>query len=317
MSPAAGHAADRPNTFVDFTLDRAAEFREDAAWLAAHEAAPDARFVGLDADHRIPVDPPSGTICWLDAKARARRFADAPASLLGVRAGHPWFLLPPTVDMRQAFTDAGASWISLREAGAILHPFDAGLAAYASALIQWQSVTRFCATCGGALEPAASGHRARCINPECGRLHFPRTDPAIIVIVEHAGACLLGRQASWPVGRYSTLAGFVEAGESLEAAVRREVAEETGVEVASCHYHSSQPWPFPASLMLGFTARARDRDIILRDGELEDARWFTPQDIVAGVREGSLRLSSPVSVSWHLLADWMRERADIDLAPLG
>jgi NAD+ diphosphatase len=142
-------------------------------------------------------------------------------------------------------------------------------------------------------------------------------DPAIIVIVEHAGACLLGRQASWPVGRYSTLAGFVEAGESLEAAVRREVAEETGVEVASCHYHSSQPWPFPASLMLGFTACTRGREITLRDGELADARWFTPQDIVAGVNDGSLHLSSPVSISWHLLADWMRERADIDLAQLG
>ena len=136
------------------------------------------------------------------------------------------------------------------------------------------------------------------------------------MLVEHDGACLLGRQASWPRGRYSTLAGFVEPGESLEDAVRREVAEESGVLVDTVHYHSSQPWPMPASLMIGFIATAASRRIILRDRELEDARWFTPQQIVDGLADGSFLPSMPLSVSYQLLAYWLRERAGQDLDQL-
>ena len=156
-------------------------------------------------------------------------------------------------------------------------------------------------------------HRARCTNPVCSHLHFPRTDAAIIVIVEHKGACLLGRQASWPKGRYSTLAGFIEPGEALEDAVRREVAEESGVIVGDVHYHSSQPWPMPASLMVGFTATAISSEIRLRDGELEDARWFTPQQIIDGLADGSLGTPTRLSVSYQLLSHWLRERAGLDL----
>ena len=152
---------------------------------------------------------------------------------------------------------------------------EAGLFAYAKGLAHWQRETRHCSYCGAPLQLVAAGHRAKCSNADCGRLHFPRTDAAMIVIVEHEGACLLGRQASWPPGRYSTLAGFVEPGESLEDAVRREVAEEAGVVVDQVHYHSSQPWPMPASLMVGFIANATGRAIDLRDRELEEARWFT------------------------------------------
>ena len=132
---------------------------------------------------------------------------------------------------------------------------EAGLFAYAKGLAHWQRETRYCAHCGAPLQLVASGHRAQCTNADCGRMHFPRTDAAVIMLVEHDGACLLGRQAGWPVGRYSTLAGFVEPGEALEDAVRREVAEEAGVVVDEVRYHSSQPWPMPASLMIGFPPR--------------------------------------------------------------
>jgi NAD+ diphosphatase len=162
----------------------------------------------------------------------------------------------------------------------------------------------------------SSGHRAQCTNPTCGRLHFPRTDAAIIVIVEYEGACLLGRQAGWPPGRYSTLAGFIEPGEALEDAVRREVAEESGVIVGDVHYHSSQPWPLPASLMVGFTANAISPAIRLRDGELEDARWFTPQQIVDGLADGTLATPTRLSVSYQLISHWLRERAGLDLDSL-
>ena len=142
----------------------------------------------------------------------------------------------------------------------------------------------------------------RCSRAGCGTEHFPRLDPAIIVLVTSADGerALLGRQAAWPAGRYSTIAGFVEPGESLEAAVIREVEEETGVRVGDVRYDSSQPWPFPSSLMLGFSAVARTHEITLRDGELEDARWFSRADIAAG----NPALPPPGAISARLIDAW-------------
>ena len=236
-------------------------------------------------------------------------------SLLGMREGRAYFAL-----RLQPAQDASLvpQWpvrrIDLRSAGHCLNPFDVGLFAYASALSHWQQLHRYCNQCGGPLMLIAAGHRARC--QSCGHLHFPRTDPAIIVIVEHEGACLLGRQAHWEQRRYSALAGFVEPGEALEDAVRREVAEEAGVQVVDCDYYASQPWPFPASLMLAFSARAAGRRIQLRDGELEDARWFTPAQIVRELASEQLRLPAPISVSWRLLEHWLRQRGGIELGDL-
>ena len=291
------------NTFAALGLERAAEHRDDAAWLAAQRSSPQARFVVFDAEGRAPVRGDRLQFLLADAIA-----PEAPASLLGLDEGAPVFLVR---DPAAAETFGSAEWIGLREAGVRLPPADAGLLAYARGLANWQQATRFCSSCGAALNLVSAGHRAAC--SQCQRLHFPRTDPAIIVIVEHGDACLLGRQALWRAHQYSTLAGFVEPGESLEDAVRREVREEAGVEVLDCDYHSSQPWPFPASLMLGFTATARAREIHLADGELEDARWFTARQIVDGVRHGTLRASSPLSISYRLLQHWLYARAGIEL----
>jgi NAD+ diphosphatase len=291
------------NTFAALALERAAEFRDDAQWLAARRASSNARFVAFDAEGRAPVR--ADRLLCLSADAVAQ---DARASLLGLDGDAPVFLLRDAVGA--GALDA-AEWIGLREAGVRLPAADAGLLAYARGLANWQAGMRFCNACGNALELISAGHRAAC--SQCERLHFPRTDPAIIVIVEHEGACLLGRQALWRPSQYSTLAGFVEPGESLEDAVRREVREEAGIEVLDCDYHSSQPWPFPASLMLGFTAVARAREIRLNDGELEDARWFTVRQIVDDVRSGALRPSSPLSISYRLLEHWLRTRADLEL----
>ncbi len=252
-------------------------------------------------------------LCWLDPGACSTHFDRLQATLLGVADGRPYFLLAAEQPLERLDAVPGARRIGLREAGRRLDATEAGLFAYAKGLAHWQRETRYCARCGSALRLLASGHRAQCTSPACARLHFPRTDAAIIVIVEHDGACLLGRQAGWPAGRWSTLAGFVEPGESLEDAVRREVAEESGVQVDQVHYHSSQPWPLPASLMVGFTATAHSREICLRDGELEEAGWFTPQAIAAGLADGSFATPTPLSVSYHLLAHWLRERAGMDL----
>jgi NAD+ diphosphatase len=218
--------------------------------------------------------------------------------------------------MNELESALGARRASLRSAGLLLAADEAGLFAYAKGLSHWQRETRFCSHCGAALLLVAAGHRAQCTNADCARLHFPRTDAAVIMLVEHDGACLLGRQAGWPPGRYSTLAGFIEPGDALEDAVRREVAEEAGVIVDEVRYHSSQPWPMPASLMVGFIATARSRHIAKRDHELEDARWFTPQQIVDGIADGSFGPSTRLSISFQLLAHWLQCRAGIDLGAL-
>ena len=165
-----------------------------------------------------------------------------------------------------------------------------------------QTVVDLGSGCGfgtGAIAEQA-GHVMRCSDGACGATWFPRVDPAIIVLVTDGERALLGRQAAWPAGRYSTLAGFVEPGESLEDTVHREVFEETGVRLAGIEYHSSQPWPFPSSLMLGFTAMAASTDIRVDDDELEDARWFSRDDITAG----RVVLPPPTSVSFQLISSW-------------
>lgn len=286
--------------------------RDDAAWLAASETSTAARFIVLDESSALLVRDDDVSPCCLDAVQRAHWLGAAPAHLLGVQGGTPWFVLrageATAVRMDAAL---GTRRLRLRDAGLCLDAFFAGLFAYAAGLLQWHVNARYCGRCGAPLRLASGGHRADC--SACGLAQFPRTDAAIIVIVEHAGACLLARGAGWAEKRYSALAGFVEPGETLEHAVCREVDEEAGVAIADVRYHSSQPWPFPASLMIGFTATARDREITLRDGELADARWFTPDQLAAAVRADEVRLSSPLSVSYRLLEYWLAQRGGMSL----
>ncbi|WP_114240226.1 NAD(+) diphosphatase [Dyella sp. C9] len=310
----------RLNTFAGLShvLDRVAERRDESMWVNELAASDEARYLLIDPLGDTYLWPERDALRWLDAAERERWLGELKASFLGFAHGRPHFLLALDDSDRAAELEAvlGARRGSLRTVGLHLAADEAGLFAYGKGLAHWQRETRHCAYCGSPVVLVASGHRAQCTNNDCGRMHFPRTDAAVIVIVEHDGACLLGRQAGWPKGRYSTLAGFVEPGEALEDAVRREVAEESGVIVGEVHYHSSQPWPLPQSLMVGFTARAVSPDIRLRDHELEDARWFTPQDIVHGLADGSFLPSMPLSVSYHLLSDWLRRQAGLDLDAL-
>jgi NAD+ diphosphatase len=195
--------------------------------------------------------------------------------------------------------DGGSQARTLRDVGAVLGDRDAGLLTHAVGLANWHAAHPRCSRCGAATDVARGGSVRRC--PEDGSEHFPRTDPAVIVLVSDGKRALLGRQAVWPAGRYSTLAGFVEPGESAEQAVVREVLEETDVLVRDVRYVASQPWPFPASLMLGYTATC-DPDAVAeaRDGELEDVRWFAPSDITASV------LPPPVSIAHLLITDWVK-----------
>ncbi len=304
----------RNNVFSGLALDRCSEQRHDDAWIAAQLEHGSARFLLVRPDGQAAVTAAGSALCLLDGgQCRDLRDRCVP-SFLG-RDGNavPYFALAPTFEEAEVVARAGAAdFLDLRRAGLALPAFEAGLFAYARALTHWQSRTRWCGACGSALQLEWSGHRARCPDPACGLEHYPRTDPAIIVIVTWRDACLLGRQPTWPPGRWSTLAGFVEPGETLEDAVRREVLEEAGVQVVDCDYHSSQPWPFPASLMLGFTACADDPAIAV-GAELAEARWFEVDEFVGGLRSGELALPPRLSVSYRLIEHWLREAGGLEL----
>ncbi len=281
-------------------LDRAAHLRQDPAWFAVALANQGSRYLPVWNSRNLITtgDAPGAALLELSAVPEARR-NDADLILLGRLGAADVFAFeivatePPQLAANTRFED-------LRMVAALLSPEDAGLLGYARGMISWRARHRFCGTCGWATLAAKGGHMRVCTNPACRHEQFPRTDPAIIVLVSDGERALLGRQATWPAGRYSTIAGFVEPGESLEDAVAREVFEETGIEVDQIEYHSSQPWPFPASLMLGFTAHARTTEIQRRDDELEDARWFTRADLASG-----WPLVPPgVSISFRLIEHW-------------
>ena len=272
------------------TVDRDAGLRESDADLA--EAWTRALVLVLDDEGRALVD---GTDLVLIAPDEA---PDGDRLYLGSLAGQGFFAvrgeLPRTLGIQRK---------NLRDVGALLSDRDAGLMVHAVALANWHAAHPCCARCGGPTTSARGGAVRRC--DADGSEHFPRTDPAMIVLVTDGGArCVLGRQAIWPAGRYSTLAGFVEPGESAEQAVAREVMEETGIDVTDVVYRGSQPWPFPASLMLGFRAIcAPDAAPVARDGELEDARWFSKTEL----REGTALLPTPVSIAYQLIMEWLEE----------
>jgi NAD+ diphosphatase len=274
----------RPTLFSGPFLERRAELRDDPQWVAAARTDSGTRYVLGIGGTQLVTGGEQAEIAFLSGQdPLVAAAADDDLTLLGWFRGERCVLVelrstsPPEVP-------PGTQMRELRPLAPLLPADSASLLAYARALALWKSRHRFCGTCGAPNVPSRAGHVMRCSREGCGAETFPRLDPAIIVLVTDASGerALLGRQASWPTGRYSTIAGFVEPGESLEDAVIREVAEETGVLVDEVVYESSQPWPFPSSLMLGFRAVARTDAITLHDGELEDARWFTRADIAAG-----------------------------------
>ncbi|MEJ7635767.1 NAD(+) diphosphatase [Aeromicrobium sp.] len=193
--------------------------------------------------------------------------------------------------------------VSLRALGPTIAPDEASLGVHAVGIARWHQNHRFCAKCGQPSEAAQAGHVRRC--PACGTNHFPRTDPAVIMLITDGDdRALLGRAPAWPEGRFSTLAGFVEPGESLDDAVRREVMEEVGIRVGEVSYAGSQPWPFPSSLMLGFFGEALSSDIVIDEDEIAEARWFTRDDVTEMTGSTELMLPPTVSISRWLMQKW-------------
>ncbi|MEO0487462.1 MAG: NAD(+) diphosphatase [Pseudomonadota bacterium] len=204
----------------------------------------------------------------------------------------------------------GAAFAELRSMMTRLSPRDAELAATARGLFEWHRTHGFCATCGAASDWAMRGWQRDCA--ACGRHHFPRTDPVVIMLILHGNSVLVGRSPGWPEGMYSLLAGFVEPGETLEAAVRREVREESGITVGEVGYLASQPWPFPASLMFGCIGQAISTEIELDPVELEDARWVTREDMVEAMagRHPEIAGARKGAIAHYLLSRWVADRLD-------
>jgi NAD+ diphosphatase len=289
-------------------IDRRAELRDDPGWVAAARTDAGTRYLVATGARQLVRAGSSPDILLLgNDDPLVRRAEDSALTLLGWFRGQRTVLVEWSAEVIAEATaeiPPGAELKELRPLAPLLQADAAALLAYARALVLWRSRHQFCGVCGSLNQRSRAGHVMRCSRETCGTETFPRLDPAIIVLIADATGerALLGRQAIWPPGRYSTIAGFVEPGESLEDAVVREVAEETGVDVAHVQYVASQPWPFPSSLMLGFRAIASTTDIHLRDGELEDARWFTRAEVAAG--HPSLPPSG--SISSRLIDDWFR-----------
>lgn len=287
----------------DGSHDRAAHRRRDEQWLDEQWADPSTRVL-LVAGTRLRLGPDGGVGFVAPTEAPD----DGQRVLLGVREGTTYFAL--LIDPRTAPGER-EEWQGLRSFATSFETDSsaAPLVFHAMGIAEWQWRTRHCPHCGGRLAPREAGHVLHC--DACGKEQFPRTDPAVIMIVAHGEPgsederCLLGRGALWPEGRFSTLAGFAEPGETLEDTVRREVFEEVGVRVGDVEWFGNQPWPFPSSLMLGFVARATTTDIVLDETEMADARWFTRAEMKAESEAGSIVLPGRgVSISRSLVEHW-------------
>jgi len=311
-------ARSRRNQFTAVRLNREVEFRDDAQWVAKTLTDPNTRLVPLWRSRSLLERKTGGTIAvYLSPAELTEPDRIQPPTLLGNDGKHQYFAASVTDMQKDAILAKlpDARFADLRRASIDMAAKHAGILAYAKALHYWQYRHAFCGICGSPNLLRSAGHRMVCSNEECARESFPRIDPAIIVLVTHGDSCLLGRNAKWRPKHFSTLAGFVEPGESLEDAVVREVYEEVQVNLKDIRYVSSQPWPFPASAMCGFYAEAVDRNSGNSE-EVDEARWFTVKSLTEAVIADEIRLSPPVSIAFRLLADWFRNNGGGNLEEL-
>ena len=323
-------------TYSGRPLDRAALNRQDAAWLQARMEAPDVGLLAVWHDRNLITlaseDEPEPAIISGDSARNviAEATPHVAPMFLGLQDGVPVFAIDlsklPEHEATMLVTDGlvtdglvadrghgVAEFTDIRSVGGLMSQQSGAILAYARGLAYWHRRHEFCGACGTVTQSGQGGHVRHCTNPDCGIDHFPRTDPAVIMLVtaEFDGEphCLLGRQASWAPGMYSSLAGFVEPGESLEVAVAREVMEEASIDITDVEYRASQPWPFPSSLMLGFRARATTFDINVGKDELEEALWFSHSEIrdLSAANRDDRRLSRRDSIARWLIEDWMTD----------
>lgn len=299
------------NTFAGNPLDRAGDRRNDPVWLAEQATNPDALAMMLWEGRPLLEEGPDGPrLAWLPL-TEARRQVRNREAFLGLWKDAPVFAVEFEGDVDPA-TDRAAGmglFTEMREAAAVLPGQDAAMAGGAKSLFDWRRRHRFCANCGHESENVSGGWKRRC--PNCAAEHFPRVDPVTIMLPIFEDRCLLGRQAAWPVGRMSALAGFLEPGETIEEACAREIQEEAGLTVTAVRYHSSQPWPFPSQLMIGLFAKVSDGEARPDEAELEEVRWFT-RDEARAVLAGAHDVKAPprFAIARTLLEAWVTDGRD-------
>lgn len=304
------------NVFSGNPLDRLANERRDPEWIAGELRSAESRVLAL---HRLmlPTEEREGELRLAWTPPGELDLEDAPpALLLGRQDGRTLF----AADMSHldAPPEAG-EYQDLRAAAPALEHRDASIAAQARAFTDWHARNGHCGQCGGETAVHEGGNMRQC--GSCDAQHFPRTDPVVITVVADEEECLLGRQASWPAGMFSALAGFIEHGESIEDAVLREVREESGIAAREVRYHSSQPWPFPASLMIGCHASPANKEINIDDVEMDDVQWFSRAEVLESLSRGPaqitdasragapLGLPGPMAIAHTLITAWARGEA--------
>jgi len=296
--------------FAASGLDRAHLERSDSSWLSEQLADEASRFLPvyrLEILFRHKEPGPSQELAWARRELLSLAGPECIPILLGLADGVAHFAVDIS-NLEDPSRDLGlgdsAGFLDLRATAANVPAQEAAIAAQARSLIDWHARNRHCAACGAKTVPEQGGALRRC--PECAAEHFPRTDPVVIAAVTMGERCLLGRSPGWPDAMFSALAGFVEPGENLEDALRREVQEEAGVRVGAVHYLASQPWPFPSSLMLGCIAEAHSDAITVDHRELEDARWFSRNEVKAALEAPTpnLVLPPPMAIAHHLIRRW-------------
>jgi len=324
------------NTYTAQPLDRSAHGRKDPDWLAAQFAKSSSEFLVLDGHAVVTVN--RTPLILSHAQFQTLKLSEQP-SLLGIKKNgdvavfsvnikEPAVALAGFIasqlDEAEAESKTSISTsssselnviesLSLREITYEIDPDIAGMYSYATLLNHWHITTRFCTRCGSALEIKEGGSMQQCSSEPCGHIEFPRINPAVIMRVTMGNKILLARQASWPEFRYSVLAGFVEVGETLEHAVEREVLEEVNIPVENINYHSSQPWPFPNSFMLGYTAEASSDSFDLEQDDIEHALWLTAEEFKAKMTEGTVLPPPDISISYSLINDWFQAETGLSL----
>lgn len=305
---------DQPGLDIPFAggpFDRADQHRQDAAWLASQRADPASRFLAfVNLDPVLGAAAPMRPVWFTATDLPAAAVADA--VLLGLDDGAARFAAQIAADAGWAAPE-GAAAFDLRQVMRRLDLTQLAPLGQARALLAWHARRPYCSACGGPTRMARAGYMRQCLDAHCGAQHFPRTDPVVIMLAVRGDYCLLGRQPAFPARMYSALAGFMEPGESIEDAVRREVREEAGIGIGQVRYVGSQPWPFPSSLMIGCLAQALDDAIMLDDQELEDARWVSAEEVRQALLESDpqapMQMPPAISMAHHLVQYWLAHLA--------
>ena len=296
------------NTYSSIRLNRAAHLRREPKWLQNQLQPGKSWAIPLwQGKNLVREDDTSQALFPRVSKNSSENPQDY--IFLGVLDEEAYFAYDCS-ELEEPPSHEDGKFEDLRSLARLLPPEEGALLAYARGMCHWHLSSLFCPKCGEATKVLEAGHQKKCLNSSCAFSQFPRTDPAVIMLVHNGDQVILGRQKSWPSGMHSILAGFVEPGESLEDTVIREVKEEVGIDVELPRYHSSQPWPFPSSLMLGFRSVARPGQTLqVNTEELESARWFSRRGLKASPEDKNFRLPRKDSIARRLLDDWLAENS--------